>query len=277
MRIAGLAASSAATGFFLGPHDGPLRALVPAAAVFLLACGSSALNQVQERDIDARMDRTRGRPLPSGALTRAHALGVALLLITLGLSILAQAGSMKPVFLGGLAILWYNGIYTPLKRRTAFAVLPGGVVGAIPPAIGWAAAGGRLFDTRLLALSGLFFLWQIPHFLLLLLRHEGEYRDAGLPTLGAILARGQMKRIIVSWMFATAAAALLLPLFGIVRSMLLFVALLSASIMLVWDGATLLLGRTTGDPAPAAFRRINIFISIVMALISINGIYLRLP
>ena len=135
------AAFSAGTGFLLAPHPSAVQALLPSTMVCLLACGASALNQYQERDIDARMERTRERPLPSKALTPGRALFAAIALLSSGLAGLGVV-SLRSAALGLTAIGWYNGLYTFLKKRTALAFLPGAIVGMIPPAIGWTAAGG---------------------------------------------------------------------------------------------------------------------------------------
>jgi protoheme IX farnesyltransferase len=109
------AACSAATGFFLAPYNQIAGVLNPAAAVFLLACGASALNQYQERIIDANMERTRRRPIPSGAIASAQALFISLLLILSGLALLAYDGGVRVAAPGLAAVVWYNGVYTPLK------------------------------------------------------------------------------------------------------------------------------------------------------------------
>jgi protoheme IX farnesyltransferase len=178
--------------------------------VFLLACGAAALNQVEEAAIDARMSRTRGRPIPSGRISREWALFVVLLLVGAGATLLAsvEGRRLEVLALGGLALVWYNGIYILLKRVTAFAVVPGSLVGAIPPAIGWAAAGGHPLDPRILEVAGFFFLWQIPHFWLLLFLFGRDYEEAGLPTLSGRVSPAQFGRITFAWIVAAAAAGI---------------------------------------------------------------------
>jgi protoheme IX farnesyltransferase len=230
--IALFAACSAATGALLAASAPSSAAIVTACGVFLLACGTSALHQYQERDLDGRMERTRGRPLPAGVFSPARALAVSAVLILAGTAVLLSRGS-APALLGILAVLWYNGLYTPLKRRTALAALYGAPVGMLPPALGWAAAGGSLADPRLAVLAALFLLWQVPHFWLLLLQNSGEYEQAGLPTLTTVVPADRLAGISAVWIAATATASLALPLFGLLQDPLLFLVLALAGIAMI--------------------------------------------
>jgi protoheme IX farnesyltransferase len=190
-----LAACSAATGFILAASKerAPVGVWAPFLGTFFLALGASAVNQLQDRAVDGRMERTRGRPLPSGAIGVPAASGAAALFLLAGLLLLARSGA-APAGLGGLAVAWYNGVYAWLKRRSAFAAVPGSLVGSIPPAIGWAAAGGRLTDPALLALGAFFALWQLPHFWLLLLDRREDYERAALPVPTRLLGFGQARQ-----------------------------------------------------------------------------------
>ncbi len=203
-------------GHLLAPaaHGSPWLA---GAAVLLLAAGASALNQVQEVRTDALMERTRHRPIPSGRLSPRQGTCVALFLLASGLLLIAFAGGIVAVLLGLLCVLLYNGAYTPMKKRTAFAVLPGALCGALPPLIGWAAAGGDLGDPRIVLLAALFFLWQIPHFWHLSLRWRDDYRRAALPVLCDIFSAAQSRRILGAWIFSLLAGALPFILFGLVH------------------------------------------------------------
>ena len=270
-------ACSAATGFFLGPYERVLDVLVPAAAVFLLASGASAMNQWQEQDIDARMERTRRRPLPAGAIAPGRALVFSCVVTVFGLVLLAYTGGMKTVLLGLLALLWYNGVYTYLKRISAFAAVWGAAVGMVPPAIGWVAAGGALRDARLAALCFIFFLWQIPHFWLLLLRHGEDYRKAGLPMLFDKMTAAQISRVTFTWIFAASTACLLLPLYGAMQSPLLFATLVPAAAWLVWNSRSLAGRQPPRISAGDLFPKLNTYLFLLMALLSIDTIFFRVP
>ena len=144
------------------------------------------------------MERTKVRPIPSGRITGSNALIISLLLILAG-SIILAFHSNTVLLLGLFTLIWYNGVYTPLKQFTAFAIIPGSLVGALPPIIGWVASGGFIFDEKILALSSFMFIWQIPHFWLLLLMYDHEYREAGFPTLSKIFSYKQISQISFVW------------------------------------------------------------------------------
>jgi protoheme IX farnesyltransferase len=160
------------------------------------------------------MDRTKGRPIPSGKLTSQKAFLIALLLLFSGFAVLASGFYWTCVILGILNILWYNGFYTWLKKKTAFAVVPGALSGVIPVFMGWSAAGGSLTDRPALLLAFFLFIWQIPHFWLLMLKYGDEYRLAGFPVMTDIFNIYQFRNIILAWMIGATGTSLLLVLSG---------------------------------------------------------------
>ena len=269
------AACSAATGFFLGPFHHAMDVLMPAAAVFLLACGASAFNQYQERHLDAKMERTQKRPLPSGKMDPANAIVVSAVLMISGISLAAAAGPMS-VMLGLCALAWYNGIYTGLKKVSAFAAIPGAVVGMIPPAIGWVAAGGKLLDPKIAVVCVLFFLWQVPHFWLLVLKHGEEYERAGLPSLARVMSKAQLARITSVWITASAVAGLALPLYGPARTAPIYYLLVALALWLIWSGKSLTEKSTFPQLSSLLFKRINIYLFIMMSLLAMESIFFRL-
>ena len=266
VRIAVLATASAVTGYFLAARGLSANVLPLIVGVFLLAGGAGALNQVQEVGIDSLMRRTAGRPIPSGRMSRRAGLVVALVMLALGFACLAC--NLAAVLLGACTVIWYNGIYTPLKRVTAFAAIPGGVVGALPPVIGWVMGGGAANDPRIAAVAFFFFVWQVPHFWLLLLRIGDDYVRAGLPTLTRVFSRGQLTRIIYVWMIATAVACVCMPLFGVSSALWAQVGLGLASLWLGWHATTML--RSRGEVL--AFHHINIYALVVISVLSLSGL-----
>jgi protoheme IX farnesyltransferase len=183
-------------------YGGPDNAWAAAAGAFLLCGGCSALNQVQERGRDARMERTRNRPLASGRMTPASGLLWAALFSLAGLALFFWAGGW-PTLLAGLGVVAvYNGLYTPLKRFTPMALLAGGVAGAAPPLTGWMAAGGGWLDPHILGVAVIFYLWQVPHFWLLAEKHREDYGRAGFAVLHVGLSPAFRARLMAVWVAA---------------------------------------------------------------------------
>ncbi len=152
--------------------------------IAVVAVGSSAVNQWIESETDGRMRRTMNRPLPSGRLTASEVLLVGLFAAIVGCGYLAMTVNIETAVFTGITFVLYAGVYTPLKRVTSFCVPIGAIPGALPPVLGWLAAGGRL-DTSAFALFAVLFLWQFPHFFAIAWLHREDYRRAGLKMLPA--------------------------------------------------------------------------------------------
>lgn len=181
--------------------------------VFFLACGAAAGNSLQEIEVDRLYARTGNRPLVTGRLRRADAWVACVLLILLGLTLLKICSpGYLPFSLGIVALIAYNGLYTPLKQISPFALLPGGLAGAVPPLIGMTAAGGQLLSTTSWLLFSLFFLWQIPHFFLVFFHHRQDYDQVGPPVLIRQVAPGGEKRLFLVWQGALITVILAVPL-----------------------------------------------------------------
>ncbi len=211
---------SAAAGFMLSAPLGMrfpwARGLLMLAGVMLLSCGASALNQVQERDRDARMTRTVGRPLPSGRLSRVQGLIFAVVGIVSGAVILWAGIGRTAGILGLIAAAFYNGVYTPwLKPTSPFAAVPGAIPGSIPPVIGWVAGGGSVADMGALILFGILFLWQMPHFWALALRYRADYAAGGFPMVSETVGVEGTARLILLYAFGLTAWSLAAPTFQV--------------------------------------------------------------
>ena len=138
-----LIAFSALFGSIVAGDVNLARIFLTALGVLFLACGSAALNSLQEIRLDSSMSRTKNRPLPRRVIPAGQALVLALLLVATGLLLLFMGSHLlRPVELGLMAVVLYNLIYTPLKTRTVAAIVPGALSGALPPYIGWSASGG---------------------------------------------------------------------------------------------------------------------------------------
>ena len=259
---------SAAVGYIL--YSGALNPgiIKPTLGVLLLSCGSSALNQYQERDIDVLMYRTRLRPLPAQQITPKAVLINSGVFLIIGNVVLFLIAHKLALALGVFNVLWYNAVYTPLKRKTSSAVIIGAIIGAVPPAIGWISAGGSLLELPILGIMLFFFLWQIPHFWLLLIRSGDEYVNAGLPSITSKFNTGALGLFIFSGMLAAVIMALLTPLFGITFSRNSYIVLALVSIWFVGHSTFLLLRKNPSAFSKYSFGNINIFAFLVMAILT---------
>ncbi|MBN2173331.1 MAG: protoheme IX farnesyltransferase [Bacteroidales bacterium] len=272
VRITFAVSLTTITGYVLAAGRFDEGLILPTIGIFILACGSSALNHYQEKDKDAQMERTKNRPIPSGRISPAGALAFAILLTIIGSSIIYLGSGFLTMQLGILAIIWYNAIYTPLKTKTAFAVVPGSVIGAIPPMVGWVAGGGSLADPRALIIAFFFFIWQVPHFWLLLLKFGKEYEKAGFPSITSFYTNKQIKNTTFIWTMATAVTALMLPVFGIVNSVVMSVGLLIAVVWLVVVFSKLLKPGDEKFNARYYFIKINYFVLFMIIFLSVDSV-----
>jgi protoheme IX farnesyltransferase len=228
------------TGFFVFDPRLSANILYITGAILLLSVAASVLNQLQETQIDIKMNRTMNRPLPLGNITKEHAIIFFLFCLISGTLILLAAGNIKAAIIGLITIFWYNIIYTYAKRITAFAVVPGAITGALPPLIGWVAAGGGVWDKPIIFLEFLFFTGQIPHFWLMILKYGDEYKKAGMPSLTEIFSTNQINRLTFIWAVSSVFAAIFLCYFGIIQSRILIGILLAASALTIWKFSDLI-------------------------------------
>ena len=182
-RITTLVVITAGVGYAVGAPRGLDAAAFVALLIgtALVAGGASALNQYWERDADARMERTRFRPIPAGRVAPAEALAFGLAVAGAGLVLLSTINGLTAL-LGLAALASYVLAYTPLKRVTSLCTVVGAIPGALPPMMGWAAARGSV-DAGAWALFGVLFLWQLPHFLAIGWIFREDYARGGFPML----------------------------------------------------------------------------------------------
>lgn len=190
-RITALVLVTTGVGFYLATPGAVDVALLlhTLLGTALLAGGTNALNQYAERGPDARMKRTRDRPIPSGRLSPDLALAFAAGISAAGTLYLAVAVNPLTALLGASALGMYVFLYTPLKQRTWWCTVVGAVPGAIPPMMGWAAVRGEL-DAVAWVLFGIVFLWQLPHFYAIAWIYRSDYAQAGFPMLPVVDADG---------------------------------------------------------------------------------------
>jgi heme o synthase len=241
-RITQLVLLTAAAGFYLGAPAGvDLRLLVPTlVGVALVAAGTNAFNQVRERDVDARMRRTQGRPLPSGRISPRAAAWFAAVISVSGVVYLAVAVNLLTAALAAVTLVSYVLLYTPLKRRTTLNTLIGAVPGALPIVGGWTAAGGAL-GPAVAALFWILFLWQLPHFLALAWIYREDYRRGGLAMVSVSDPAGhETARLALLYAVALVPVSLVPALLGVTGTLYFYGALLLG---LGYAGAAVALGR----------------------------------
>jgi protoheme IX farnesyltransferase len=187
-KIATMALVTVAVGYFLGAAPTPdlavlLHTLIGAG---LVAAGGSALNHWLERGADARMNRTRNRPIPGGRMNPAEVLSFGLTLAAVGVAYLAVAvPHYQAAVAAAVTGFLYVAVYTPLKQITAWNTVVGAVPGALPPVIGWCAARGAL-SADAVALFAVLFVWQLPHFYSIAFLHRHDYARGGMKMLPCV-------------------------------------------------------------------------------------------
>ena len=203
-NITFMALFTALGGFWLAPGEATTSVLLWTLLGTALIVGSAnALNCYLERETDGLMARTKSRPLPAQRMEPAIALKFGLCLGALALPILYMFANPLTALLAAVALVSYVWIYTPMKQVSAWALLVGSVPGAIPPLLGWTAATGTL-DGAGLALFGILFVWQLPHFIAISMYRQAEYDRAGIKTVAGQLGLNAARWQILLWTTALA-------------------------------------------------------------------------
>ncbi|HUD49729.1 MAG TPA: heme o synthase [Candidatus Baltobacteraceae bacterium] len=192
LRLTGLVLLTTLVGFYLGSR-GPVSWVLMFHTLFgtaLLASGAAALNQLIEREHDAKMRRTQDRPLPSGRLTPESVLVVGAACGLIGMIYLAAAVNLVTAALGAATLLSYVFVYTPLKRVTTLNTVIGAIPGALPPLMGWTAARGEI-SSEGWSLFAILCFWQLPHFLAIAWMYKDDYAKAGFVMLPVVDLNGE--------------------------------------------------------------------------------------
>ncbi len=199
-RVMSLVVFTGLVGLVLAPGNlHPVLALTALLCIAIGAGASGALNMWYDADIDARMARTSGRPVPQGRVSAGDALGFGLFLSAASVLVMGLAVNLVAAALLGFTIFFYAVVYTIwLKRRTPQNIVIGGLAGALPPVIGWAAVTGTVAPESLV-LCTLIFLWTPPHFWALALVKAGEYERAGVPMLPVVAGPEATRRQILAY------------------------------------------------------------------------------
>lgn len=264
---------SAVAGQLLYCHSVNMYSLYTFLGVYLLSGSASALNQYQERFRDAIMGRTHNRPLPSGQITTKAALIISLITGLAGFLILFFATTWISAALGILNMMCYNLVYTPLKRKYSYSLLIGAITGAIPPVIGWCASGGYIFAPTIIPVAVFMYLWQIPHFWLILFKYDTEYEAAGFGPLLFITRLGNKKDILFIWILGTSVSTILFPYFHIVSSMSLILILLAMNVFLISFFYKLLFNSKPTFNIRMAFGSFYLYQLLILAILILNAFF----
>ncbi len=271
-RLSALVLLTTAVGFVMGSPVAAgidwVRLLLTVAGTALAAGAANALNQVLEFRRDGRMKRTRGRPLPSGAIGVRHALLFSGATAGAGLAILALAVNLTAAGLALATICVYVGLYTPLKTRSTLNTLVGAVCGAIPPMIGWAAATGGL-EAGAWILGALLFVWQIPHSFALAWMYRDDYARGGFAMLPVVDRAGLLTgQVVVLTSLSLVPLALVATLAGLTG----WVYAAGSVVLGLWIlsfGASLYRQRT-GASARRLFRASIVYLPVLLCLMVVD-------
>ena len=247
-RVMSLVVFSGFAGLYAAPGEvHPFLAVVAVLCIAVNAGAAGAINMWYERDIDAVMERTRGRPLPRGRVAPQDALAFGVVLSLLSVMLMGLALNWVAAALLALANSFYVFVYTIwLKRRTPQNIVIGGAAGAFPPMIGWAAVTGGV-DLQSIALFALIFFWTPPHFWALALYREIDYAKAKIPMLPVVAGPVVTKRQILLYSLILAPLGLLPAFLGTAGIVYALVALVMG---LGFVGLALRVQRDPGERAP---------------------------
>ena len=276
-RITVLVSFTTALGYFLASDNLGFGFIYPVVGIFLLACSSAALNQLQESKTDMLMERTRKRPLPSGKISRAGVMVISLILLLSGSSILILKTNIGTLLTGLITFYWYNAVYTPLKKKTALAIIPGSLVGALPPLAGWLAGGGDLFDLQMGVVALYFFVWQIPHFWLLLLLYGSDFKKGGFPVLTDVYSELFIKKITFVLLVATVLLGVLITFTGsgiyLASNILIYI---SSLLMIIEAFSFYVKNRYDRKDVVKTFVSINLYTLAIITILSADKLFFLL-
>ena len=215
-RVMSLVVFVGLVGLLLAPGAiAPWTGAIAVACIALGAGASGAVNMWYDRDIDLIMGRTRDRPIPSGRMAPAHALIVGVVLAAASIATMAVVVNLVAAGLLAVTVLYYVFIYTVwLKRRTPQNIVFGGVAGALPPVIGWAAVTGTV-SLESLSLFAIIFLWTPPHSWALALFSNADYTRAGVPMLPVVAGARETRRQILIYTALMIAATYIPAIIGL--------------------------------------------------------------
>lgn len=269
-RVVMMVLVTTVVGYYLGSSGTPdvLRLLHTLVGTALAAGGTLALNQWMERDVDARMERTRRRPLPEGRVLPVEAFVLGSVLVIAGIAWLALTVNLLCAGVTAVVAITYLGLYTPLKQVTSLCSLVGAVPGALPPVAGFAAACDRL-DPLAWVLFAILFFWQIPHTLAIGQLYRDDYARGGIRVLPVVDRDGASTAThAVTYSLALLPVALMPTLLGSVGPAYFFVALV-AGLGFVWAAIGLWRGGSAADARRLLFASL-VYLPVLLAAMALD-------
>ena len=252
-----------------GPADW-VRVIHLVVGTVLAAGGTLALNQYWERDVDARMERTRLRPLPDGRLMPLEALLFGVVITVLGVAYLAAMVNLLSAAATATIVVLYLFAYTPMKLRSPLATLVGAVPGALPPVTGWVAARDD-FALGAAVLFGILFLWQLPHTLAIARLYRDDYARAGVLVLPVVDEHGgSTERQMMTGVVGLLVVSLLPTLIGLAGG-LYFVGALLLGIVFVAAGAVQARSRSSVAARWVLFASL-LYLPVLLALLAFDKV-----
>ncbi|HEX6100599.1 MAG TPA: heme o synthase [Thermoanaerobaculia bacterium] len=269
-RIVFMVVITTAAGFlFAADKVDPLLFLHALIGTALVAAGTNALNQYVERVHDAKMHRTRTRPLPAGRISPRAALVFSWAISVIGTLYLGFAVNWLTAFLGAFTLTSYIFVYTPLKRVSTICTVIGAIPGAVPPLMGWTAATNELAIGGWI-IFGILFLWQLPHFMAISWLYREDYARGGFVMLSTLDEHGAaVAREAIGYSLALLGVSVLPSLLGLtgpvylVGATLCGAAILAASIRFARDRGT--------RNARSLFMLSNLYLLTVMLLLVVDA------
>jgi heme o synthase len=265
--------TTAAGYLFAADKVSPLLLLHTLIGTALVAAGTNALNQYVEREHDAKMHRTRTRPLPAGRITPRAALLFSSAIAILGTVYLGVAVNWLTAALGAFTLTSYIFVYTPLKRVSTICTIIGAVPGAIPPLMGWTAATNELAGMQSAGgwiVFGILFLWQLPHFMAISWLYREDYARGGFVMLSTIDGNGtSVARQAILYTLALLPVSVAPTFFGLAGTTYLAGALVTG-LALLWSTFRFFFDRDAKN-ARRVFMISNLYLLTVMLLLVVNA------
>lgn len=271
IRITILVVLTTILGYLLSVQSFELNFIFVTLGIFLLACGASVLNHFQERETDLLMERTQKRPIPARRVAPKTVFIISLAFILIGSLVLILLVNVKAFVIGFITLIWYNFVYTPLKKKTVWAIIPGSLVGALPPLAGYFANAEVAINWEIITVAVYIFIWQIPHFWLLLLKYDREYKKANFPVITDHYSPQTIKYVSAVLSISSILLATIVSLFLLDFKILLFMLYVTAGLS-IYSITNFLKKELSEKSLTTCFITINSFTLVFILLVSLNQI-----